>query len=40
MVGANGVGMHHAFYNVSGRTEFPFKPTYLLKDLKELMQIL
>lgn len=40
MVGAHGVGMHHAFYNVSGRTEFPFKPTYLLNDLKELMQIL
>lgn len=40
MVGARGVGMHQAFYNVSGRTEFPFKPTYLIKDLKELTQIL
>lgn len=40
IAGARGVGMDHAFYNVSGRTEFPFKPTYLLNDLKELMQIL
>lgn len=40
IVGAHGIGMHHAFYNVAGRTEFPFEPTYLLKDLKELMQIL
>lgn len=40
IAGARGVGMDHAFYNVFGRTEFPFKPTYLLNDLKELMQIL
>lgn len=40
MVGAHGVGMHHAFYNVSDRTSFPFQPTYQLKDLKELMEIL
>ena len=40
IVGANGVGMHQAFYNVSGRTEFPFQPTYQLKDLKDLLEIL
>lgn len=40
IIGANGVGMHHAFYNPSGRTTDSFRPTYLLKDLKELMEIL
>lgn len=40
MVGAQGVGMHHAFYNVSGRTEYPFQPTYQLNDLKELIELL
>lgn len=40
IAGACGVGMHQAFYDISGRTELPFKPTYHLKDLKELLQIL
>ncbi|MEG2854894.1 YjjG family noncanonical pyrimidine nucleotidase [Bacteroides sp.] len=40
MVGAHGVGMHHAFYNVSGRAEYPFQPTYQLNDLKELIELL
>ena len=40
MVGARGIGMHHAFYNVSGRSEFPFRPTYTLNDLKELIELL
>lgn len=40
ITGANGVGMHHAFYNTAGRTDYPFRPTYLLKDLKELIEIL
>lgn len=40
IVGAKGVGMHQAFYNLSGRDEFSFTPTYHLKDLKELMEIL
>ncbi len=40
MVGARGIGMHHAFYNVSGRSEFPFSPTYTLNDLKELIELL
>ena len=37
---AQGVGMHQVFYNVTGRTEFPFKPTYQITDLKELLQLL
>lgn len=40
ITGARGVGMHQAFYNVARRTEFPFQPTYLITDLKELLQIL
>ena len=35
--------MHQAFYNVTGRTSFPFQPTYhiySLKDLIDLLQIL
>ena len=35
ITGAQGVGMHQVFYNVTGRTEFPFKPTYQITDLKE-----
>lgn len=40
IAGARGVGMHQVFYNVSGRTEFPFQPTYQITDLKELLQLL
>lgn len=40
IVGANGVGMHQAFYNIAGRTEFAFRPTYVVNDLKELEEIL
>lgn len=40
IMGAQGVGMHQVFYNVTGRTEFPFKPTYQITDLKELLQLL
>lgn len=40
ITGARGVGMHQAFYDVTGKTEFPFQPTYHIRDLKELMQIL
>lgn len=40
ITGARGVGMHQAFYNVTGKMEFPFQPTYHISDLKELMQIL
>lgn len=40
ITGARGVGMHQVYYNVTGRTEFPFKPTYQITDLKELLQLL
>ena len=40
IVGAHGVGMHQAYYNVSGRTDFPFRPTYSMTDLKELVELL
>lgn len=40
IVGAEGVGMHQVFYNVSKRTSFPFKPTYSIEDLKELITFL
>ena len=40
IIGANGIGMHQAYYNISGRTDLSFKPTYLLHDLRELMEIL
>lgn len=40
IAGANGVGMHQVFYNVVGRTELPFRPTYVVNDLKELIELL
>ena len=40
ITGARGVGMHQVYYNVTGRAEFPFKPTYQIIDLKELLQLL
>lgn len=40
ITGAKAVGMNQIYYNVSGRTEFPFQPTHLISNLKELMQIL
>ena len=40
IAGAAGVGMHQAFYNVSGITRLPFTPTYEITDLKELMDLL
>lgn len=40
ITGAHGVGMHQAFYNVTGRTAFPFSPTYHIFSLKELMNLL
>ncbi len=40
IVGARGVGMHQVFYNVSGRTSFPFVPTHSIDDLKELTTFL
>ena len=40
IIGAHGVGMHQAFYNVTERTTFPFLPTYHIHSLKELMDLL
>ena len=33
-------GVHQVYYNVTDRSEFPFKPTYQITDLKELLQLL
>ena len=38
--GAKGVGMHQVFYNPKGRSGLPFRPTYQITDLKELMEFL
>lgn len=38
--GASGVGMDQVFYNFTHRAKLPFRPTYLIHDLKELMEIL
>lgn len=40
VAGAKGVGMHQVFYDVEGKAGLPFRPTYHIHDLKELMQIL
>ena len=40
IVGAAGIGMHQVFYDVEGRSELPFRPTYHIKDLKELIELL
>ncbi len=40
IAGAKGIGMHQVFYNVNGKTEFPFRATYQISDLKELMSFL
>lgn len=40
VAGAAGVGMHQVFYNLSGRMDLPFAPTYQITDLKELLDLL
>ena len=40
IAGACGVGMDQVFYNLTGRTDLPFHPTYEIKDLKELLSLL
>lgn len=40
ITGANGVGMAQAFYNVNDRTSLPFRPTYHIHSLKDLMDLL
>lgn len=34
--GAKGIGMHQLFYNVLGKQEFPFRPTYVMDSWKEV----
>lgn len=40
IVGARAVGMDHVYYNVEGREEFPFRPLYEVKGLREIVEIL
>ena len=40
IAGAAGVGMHQVFYDVSRRQDLPFRPTYRIADLSELMELL
>lgn len=40
VAGARGVGMHQVFYDVVGKEELPFHPTYHIRDLKELTEFL
>ena len=35
VIGAKGVGMHQVFYNVTGKEELPFQPTYHISNLKD-----
>ena len=40
VAGARAVGMHQVYYDVAGRTDLPFKPTYHITDLRELLAFL
>lgn len=40
VAGARAVGMHQVYYDVSGRDDLPFKPTYHITDLRELLTFL
>ena len=40
VAGARAVGMHQVFFDVEGRDNLPFKPTYHITDLKELLSFL
>ncbi|MCK9159550.1 MAG: YjjG family noncanonical pyrimidine nucleotidase [Bacteroidaceae bacterium] len=40
MVGAKEVGMDQTFYNVADLKDFPFRPTFVIDDLRELVEIL
>lgn len=40
VAGAAGVGMHQVYYQVGGKSETPFRPTYHIHDLKELLAFL
>lgn len=40
IIGAEGVGMDHIFYNVEKRMDFPFQATHVIDELNELLSIL
>nr|WP_321375290.1 YjjG family noncanonical pyrimidine nucleotidase [uncultured Bacteroides sp.] len=40
IVGAKGIGMHQMFYNCTCRSEYPFRPTYLINSLSEIPLLL
>lgn len=40
VTGAHNVGMHQVFYDLYGKEELPFRPTYHIADLRELTEIL
>jgi putative hydrolase of the HAD superfamily len=40
IAGADGVGMHQVFYDLTCRTNLPFTPTYHIRSLKELKNLL
>ena len=40
VAGAAGVGMHQVYYNLGEKSDLPFKPTYQIHDLKELLTFL
>lgn len=40
ITGAHGVGMHQIYYNFADREEFPFSATYVVKELKDILNLL
>lgn len=38
--GARNVGMGHIYYNVHGEKEFPFVPTFVMNDWREIRKVL
>ena len=40
VAGARAVGMHQVFFDVEGRHDLPFVPTYHITDLRELLSFL
>ena len=40
ITGAHGIGMHQAYYNIMDRVILPFRPTYHIHSLKDLIEIL
>ena len=34
--GAKGAGMRQLFYNVQGKTDLPFRPTYIINGWEEI----